>query len=138
MVLWEIEVRLRAQDARTEQGLAMPENLTLEHVLPQSWEAHWPLDDSVEDPRQWRERHLHRLGNITLTTGELNSSLRNGPWHAPEAPNDKRRGLATHSLLLLNARLAEQHPEVFSERDIDRRGEFLAEEFCQIWPGPRG
>jgi hypothetical protein len=137
MILWEIEARLRAKDAKTEQGLARPENLTLEHVLPQSWEAHWPLDDSVEDPPQWRDQHLHRLGNLTLTTGELNSSLSNGPWNAPQASNDKRRGLARHSLLLLNARLAEEHPEGFTERDIDRRGEFLANEFCQVWPGPR-
>jgi hypothetical protein len=137
MVLWEIEARLRTQDPRTEQGLARPENLTLEHVLPQSWEAHWSLDESVEDPRQWREQHLHRLGNLTLITGELNSSLSHGPWHAPEVANDKRRGLARHSLLLLNTRLSDQHPEAFTERDIDRRGEFLADEFCRIWSGPR-
>lgn len=137
MILWEVEARGRAQNAKTEQGLAKPEKLTLEHVLPRSWEEHWPLDESVEDPRAWRDQHLHRLGNLTLTTGELNSSLRNGPWYAPGAATDKRRGLAKHSLLLLNTRLAEEHPEGFTEHDIDRRGERLASEICEIWPGPR-
>jgi hypothetical protein len=136
MVLWEIEERWRALDGKSEQGLARPHDLTLEHVLPQAWEAHWPLDDSVEDPLEWRDRHLHRLGNLTLTTGELNSSLSNGPWHAPESANDKRRGLARHSLLKLNARLAEENPEDFNEQAIDRRGEQLADEILSIWPGP--
>lgn len=136
MILWEIEKRLRAQDSRTEQDLTRPENLTLEHVLPQSWEEHWPLDESVEDPRVWREEHLHRLGNLTLTTGELNSSLSNSPWSVPEAANDKRRALARHSVLRLNSNLIEENPDVFDERAIDLRGERLAEGVLAIWPGP--
>ena len=108
MILWEIEKRLRAEDSRTEQDLVRPEGLTLEHVLPRSWEEHWPLDESVEDPRDWREEHLHRLGNLTLTTGELNSSLSNSSWSLPHAANDKRRALAKHSVLLLNTRLVEE------------------------------
>jgi hypothetical protein len=136
MILWEIEKRWRAEDVRTEQGLARPENLTLEHILPQSWEEHWPLDESVGDPRLWRDEHLHRFGNLTLTTGELNSSLSNSPWNAPSAPNDKRRALARHSVLLLNTRLADDNPDAFDEQAIDRRGEQLTDEILAIWPGP--
>lgn len=135
-ILWEIEKRWRTDDNRTEQDLVRPENLTLEHVLPQSWEEHWPLDQSVEDPRAWRDEHLHRLGNLTLTTGELNSSLSNSPWSAPSAANDKRRALTRHSVLRLNTQLAEDNPDTFDERAIDRRGERLAKEVLAIWPGP--
>lgn len=136
MILWEIEKRLRTQDSRTEQDLVRPDGLTLEHVLPQSWEEHWPLDESVEDPRAWRDEHLHRLGNLTLTTGELNSSLSNSPWSVSNAANDKRRALTRHSVLRLNVQLAEENPEVFEEGAIDRRGECLAEGILAIWPGP--
>lgn len=136
MILWEIEKRLRAEDSRTEQDLVRPEGLTLEHVLPRSWEEHWPLDESVEDPRDWREEHLHRLGNLTLTTGELNSSLSNSPWSLPHAANDKRRALAKHSVLLLNTRLVDENPDSFDERAIDCRGEQLTGKVLQIWPGP--
>ena len=138
MLLWEVEKRLRAQDSRTEQDLARPEKLTLEHVIPQSWEEHWPLVESVEDPRAWRDTHLHRLGNLTLTTGELNSSLSNSPWSAADAASDKRRALIRHSVLRLNAQLAEDNPDVFDERAIDLRGECLAEEILAVWPGPFG
>jgi uncharacterized protein DUF1524/uncharacterized protein DUF262 len=137
MVLWEIEKRLRAKNSRTEQDLTRPENLTLEHVLPQSWEKHWPLDESVEDPRAWRDEHLHRLGNLTLTTGELNSSLSNAPWSVGDAASDKRRALTRHSVLRLNTQLAEGNPKVFDEHAIDRRGELLAKQILAIWPGPR-
>lgn len=137
-ILWEIEKRWRAQDSKTEQGLPRPDNLTIEHILPQAWEAHWPLDSSVDDPQAWREQHLHRLGNLTLTTGELNSSLRNGPWDAPGQPTDKRRGMTKHSLLRLNSRLGEEFPVGFNDHDIDSRGEKLADEIIAIWPGASG
>ena len=70
----------------------------------------------------WREQHIHLLGNLTLTTGQLNSSLSNGPWNAPECPNDKRRGLVAHSLLKLNSQVVEAYPDSFTERDVDERG----------------
>jgi hypothetical protein len=138
MLLWEVEEHWRSEDSKAEQGLGAPEKLTLEHVIPQAWEDHWPLDESVEDPKQWREQHLHRLGNLTLTTGELNSSLSHGPWSAPEKSNDKRRGLTKHSLLRMNTRLADENPDIFDERSIDTRGEQLADAILAIWPGARG
>ena len=136
MLLWEIESRWRQIDNRTEQGLAKPPDLTLEHVLPQGWEEHWPLSDSTPEAGERRNEHLHRLGNLTLTTGPLNSSLSNSPWHDQSATNDKRRTLAKHSLLLMNARLAEENPSTFDEAAIDARGAQLAEQIVAIWPGP--
>jgi hypothetical protein len=134
-IFWEIEKRWRLHDSLTEQGLPKPDNLTIEHILPQSWEQHWPLDTAVEDPQGWRELHIHRLGNLTLTTGQLNSSLSNSIWSDPERPSDKRRDLGKHSLLRLNARLAEEFPDHFTEHDIDTRGRLLAEEIIGLWPG---
>jgi hypothetical protein len=136
MVLWRIEEHLRAEDPLSEHGLAPPQRLTLEHVIPQSWQEHWPLDESVEDPIAWRTSHLHRLGNLTLTSGPLNSSLSNGPWDAPDAPNDKRRSLTGHSLLKLNSQLAATNPHGFDEHSVDARGTELAKIICQVWPGP--
>lgn len=138
MILWEIESKWRRADNKTEQGLAKPESLTLEHLLPQGWEEHWPLSDPTPEARDNRNDHLHRLGNLTLTTGPLNSSLSNAPWHSPDAANDKRRGLAKHSLLLLNKRLADENPETFDEAAIDKRGADLADQILSIWPGPEG
>lgn len=136
MVLRRIEERLRSLDNKTEQGLATTSNLTLEHLIPQKWEPHWPLDDSQEDPLAWRSSHLHKLGNLTLTTGQLNSSLSNGPWHAPHQPKDKRRSLVDHSLLKLNSTVVTQYPKSFTETDVDERSAYLADLISQIWRGP--
>jgi uncharacterized protein DUF1524 len=136
MLLWEIESRWRRTDNRTEQGLEKPPDLTLEHALPQGWEEHWPLSNPTPEARERRNERLHRLGNLTLTTGPLNSSLSNSPWHDPSATNDKRRALAKHSLLLMNARLAEENPVTFDDAAIDTRGAQLAEQILAIWPGP--
>ncbi len=136
MVLRRIEEHLRILDNKTEQGLATTGNLTLEHLIPQTWEPHWPLDDSQDDPLAWRSSHLHKLGNLTLTTGTLNSSLSNGPWHAPLQPKDKRRSLVDHSLMKLNSTVVSQHPESFTENDVDARSAYFAHLINQIWPGP--
>ncbi|MHA0285622.1 DUF262 domain-containing protein [Mycobacterium sp. C3-094] len=136
MVLRRIEDHLRAMDNKTEQGLATTSSLTLEHLMPQKSEPHWPLDETQDDPQSWRSSHLHRLGNLTLTTGPLNSSLSNGPWHAPHQAKDKRRGLVEHSLLKLNSTLVAQYPETFSEADVDERGAYFADLITSIWQGP--
>ncbi|MDV3135634.1 DUF262 domain-containing HNH endonuclease family protein [Mycobacterium sp. 29Ha] len=138
MVLRRVEERLRATDNKAEQGIATTSNLTLEHVIPQTWEPHWPLDDTQDDPLGWRSSHMHKLGNLTLTTGPLNSSLSNAPWHAPIQPKDKRRSLVEHSLLKLNSFLFTRYPETFTEQDVDERGAHLADLITQIWPGPDG
>ena len=72
-----------------------------------------------------------------FTTGALNASLSNGPWHARDKPDDKRRGLANHSLLKLNTALANGYPERFDERAVDERGKRLANIAIRIWPGPQ-
>jgi hypothetical protein len=137
MVLWRIEEHLRAADNKAEQGLAAPTKLTLEHLIPQSWEAHWPLDESQDDPLAWRTAHLHRFGNLTLTTGPLNSSLSNSAWHAPDEPKDKRRSLVQHSLLKLNTTVVHDYPDGFDEHAVDDRGARLAEIITRLWPGPQ-
>lgn len=136
MVLHRIEEHLRTADSKTEQHLGMASNLTLEHLIPQTWEPHWPLDETQEDPLAWRIAHLHKFGNLTLTTGALNSSLSNAPWHAPLQPKDKRRSLIEHSLLRLNSIVTGQHPESFTEVDVDERSTYLASLIASIWPGP--
>lgn len=115
--------------------LAIPSNLSLEHVIPQSWENHWPLADAAtaeeeEAAREARQRALHRLGNLTLVAGGLNTSLSNDPWAK------KQKALNAESRLLLNARLIEGYPEVFDEAAVAERTKWLVSRMCEIWPGP--
>jgi hypothetical protein len=71
----ELDVR---DPAKTET-IALPAGLTIEHAMPQSWEEQWPLPqgDDADMLRERRSAHVHCLGNLTLVTQPLNSSLSN-------------------------------------------------------------
>lgn len=125
----EEEYRRRSLAEETE----VPRNLTIEHVLPQSWEAHWPLPTKrdEEEAREERNRLLHTIGNLTLVTGRLNSKTSNAPWKR------KRKTLEGHSVLFLNRSLLIESEDVdWDEQIILARSRRLAKLVCNIWPGP--
>ncbi|MGB9998453.1 DUF262 domain-containing protein [Streptomyces pseudogriseolus] len=129
LVLAELEATLYS--GKTER-IVHDGELTIEHLLPQSWEAHWPLPDdaghgSVE-AHQRREALVHTLGNLTLLTGKLNPAVSNGPWER------KRAEILKHSALSLNRSL----PERWDEDTIMARADHLAEAFCRRWQRPEG
>ena len=104
--------------------------------MPQEWEAAWPLapdgqelsDDEAAAITEARQDRMHRIGNLTIVTSPLNSSLSNGPWDA------KRKGLNQHSKLLMNAQLTEE--ETWDVDKIDERTARLTDQIVAIWPGP--
>ncbi|WP_084631625.1 GmrSD restriction endonuclease domain-containing protein [Demequina aestuarii] len=103
----------------------------IEHVLPQSWQEHWPVAELEEQLD--RDAHVHRLGNLTLLTESLNAGVSNREW------NHKRGELAKHNTLLLNARMtADVGNGGWSEDAIDTRSEALTQRLLKIWPVPEG
>jgi len=119
--------------------------LTVEHILPQSWIEHWPLLDGSqgltdpeleaadeEDPRAKATRHRHSvlqtLGNLTVLTGALNSSVSNSAW------KDKKPELLAASLLPINLQL--HAAESWDESTIEQRGQDLCGRAIKLWPGP--
>ena len=58
--------------------------LSLEHLLPQDWQANWPLigtdgtapeGEALEDAIAQRWACLNRLGNLTIVTQPLNTEI---------------------------------------------------------------
>ena len=110
-----------------------PRNLTIEHVLPQSWEAHWPLPNNIDEHEAQHKRNqlVHTLGNLTLVTQRLNSTASNAPWKL------KSKTLKEHSVLLLNRRLLDESGEVaWDEQTILSRSRRMAALVAVVWPGP--
>jgi hypothetical protein len=121
----------RALRSEKTEDVPLPPGLTVEHVMPQSWRQNWPLPDGDDlEAAMNREAYVHLLGNLTLVTGQLNPALSNSAW--PK----KRSAVREHSVLLMNNRLVDEHPESWDEADIDARGAELADTICQVWPGP--
>ena len=111
----------------------VPKGLTIEHVLPQSWEANWPLpqDQDEQDARQRRNTLAHTIGNLTLITGRLNSTVSNAPWE------EKRRTLGEHSILLMNRILLADYGDApWNEENVVARSKKMAMLVANVWPGP--
>lgn len=133
-VLWEVERRGLRTDK--QEKLARPEKLQIEHIVPQSWKANWPIpaEDGIPPDELEAERNaaVNRLGNLTLVTDKLNPSLSNAAWKT------KRPALARHSLLAMNQGLVGEYVDKFDEQAIAERGEKLARRILALWPGPEG
>ena len=128
MVLKGIEEELHTNKAESQK---VPDDLHIEHVMPQAWSPGWKLpDDRAGDEEAVAQRNgaIHTIGNLTLVNRRLNSSLSNAPWES------KRRTLAEHSILFLNKRLVNEGPDVWDETAIGRRAEWLYERAVRIWP----
>jgi len=119
--------------SRAEGPLAADHALQLEHILPQDWGKHWPVDPSppetLVEREQTREAHVHRLGNLTLVSPSMNSALSNREWE------NKKEQLGQHSSLLITQRYLN---EGWGEAAIRARGAALIDSIISIWPGPTG
>ena len=135
LLLAAIEERLKTENRLTEQTAVPYDALTIEHIMPQSWRENWPISAANEAEQtlaeQRRDAHLHRLGNLTLLNGPLNTLQSNAPW------SEKRLALAKHSALRLNADLVTNAAwDTWDEQKIVERGEYLAAVACRAWPRP--
>ena len=108
---------------------AVPRNLWIEHLMPQSWKTHWPLPEGEQGHEEARDEAILTLGNLTLTNAKLDITLSNRPW--PE----KVVLLEKHDNLFLNRELLEHAPEAgWNEDAIRARGRRMAQYICEIWP----
>lgn len=136
------------------------EQLTVEHVMPQTWSDHWLLPNGskpdTEQPflmaansasqidaetlelMEQRNKSLHTFGNLTLVTGSLNPAMGNAPW-------ETKRDYLAKSLLVINRQITdpdnwkEWNPEMeatstWEEKIILARGQSLANAIETLWP----
>jgi Protein of unknown function DUF262/Protein of unknown function (DUF1524) len=126
-----------------QERITVNSPLTVEHIMPQSWVRHWPLQDGsvgldptllwnadTLDPKVQATRRRNSLvqtfGNLTICTQQLNSSASNSTWEA------KKPELLAHSLLPINQQL--HGVDNWDETAIERRAQALAGKALQIWP----
>ncbi len=129
LILEGAERRLRSS-GKSEQP-AVPTNLTIEHLMPVGWRiAEWPLPEGIVTDAATYQRNtlIHSIGNLTLATQKLNSSMSNDAWAS------KRDELQGHSVLLLNNELLSQPS--WSEETIRSRSRRMAKLVSERWPGP--
>jgi hypothetical protein len=110
------------------------ESYAIEHVMPQSWTKHWPLPPGGLELE--RDARVHRLGNLTLLTKKLNSTVSNGPWLGE---GGKAAHLQEKDVVLLNSKLLKDYSaRQWDEAGIDRRTGQTIDAVLAIWPVPPG
>lgn len=102
----------------------------IEHILPQKWPDHWPVEGA--EAEEARAAHVHRLGNLTLLTTSLNSKVSNGPWES------KLAKLHQDDTFLMNRRLPTTPAETWDEDHIDQRTDTMIDVILSTWPVPPG
>ena len=133
MILRAIEDKMHTS---RNEGVALTRPLSVEHLLPQNGTlADYPFAATMpigtgETPERCRVRLINTIGNLTLLTQELNSSISNGPF------TDKSNAIAADSDLRLNAWLRAGPISAWSERSILSRGKELFQAAVQVWAAP--
>lgn len=103
--------------------------LQIEHIMPVAWKpSAWPIGKDTPEARDKRKEWIWTLGNLTLVHEKLNPSMSNSAWEK------KRKAIFENSTLFLNKDLLRRAPDTWDEDAIRERGEWLAEQVCEIWP----
>lgn len=142
-LLSEIELSKRG---KKQEDKSLPETLTVEHILPQTWRTHWPMmDDPAPSDEDFssaiyavledetavgrivrRNRMKHTLGNLTLVTQSFNSGVSNLDFKTKRAEFDDQ------SILMLTKDFVKK-PN-WGEDEITARSQGLFERAQSIWP----
>lgn len=104
---------------------------TVEHLLPQKWRKHW-ADQLTEDEQIRRDEMLHQLGNLTLVTQKLNSTINNAAWLT------KQEYFLNSDDVLITKDAIKLAPHKWDELAIQQRTEQLIDQILAIWPAPEG
>lgn len=106
----------------------------IEHIMPQAWVKSWPIQAGGSEAD--RDAHIHRIGNLTLLTKKLNSTVSNGPW---QGETGKAAHLQEKDVVLLNSRLLKDFStKQWDETGIDNRTTQAIDAILTIWPVPPG
>lgn len=142
MLLSEIEI---AKRGNMQEDRTLPDTLTVEHILPQTWRTYWRMageeqptdtdfiqaqfavleDESIVGQIVRRNRIKQTLGNLTLVTRTFNSRVSNLAFES------KRQEFEDQSILMLTKDFVRK--AAWNEDEIASRGKALFEYVRKIW-----
>jgi len=146
LLLFWVELRRRAGDNRYDTK-ELKYNYSLEHIMPQKWEQFWtdiPAKTktsgeamSPEESIQDRGEKVCWIGNMTLLTTSLNSSLRNFVFTKKMEGEGRKKGVKSYASLSITKDDIvvpfEQGDRVWDESKIATRTIQLTTEILALW-----
>lgn len=129
-ILYFIESKIRNRQLQSTQLLGI-NKYSLEHLMPKKWENNWGKLSNQEDKIK-RNRKLLTLGNLTIITQALNSTIRDANWTIKRKGKGDKKGLNTYSagLETISSYLT---LDEWNEQTIEQRAEFLYNNAKEIW-----
>lgn len=129
-ILYFLESKIRDRGNHSTALLGLS-HYSLEHVMPKKWQNNWNnvlTDEEIVN----RDRTLLTLGNLTIITSNLNSSIRDSGWDSKKNGRDGYGGLISFSsgIQIIGRFLQESE---WNEAVIERRADYLASEANRIW-----
>lgn len=94
-VLYLIERSIRSHLNSTE--LKYFNEYSLEHIMPKKWRNNWNNDNLDNEKAGQRDDLILTLGNLTLITKELNSSIRDSNWESKKSGSGQNHGLVEYA-----------------------------------------
>jgi uncharacterized protein with ParB-like and HNH nuclease domain len=129
-ILYFIESKIRNRQLQSTQLLGI-NKYSLEHLMPKKWENNWGKLSNQEDKIK-RNRKLLTLGNLTIITQALNSTIRDANWTIKRKGKGDKKGLNTYSAGLETISSYLTFDE-WNEQTISERAEFLYNKAKEIW-----
>ncbi len=130
-VLYLIESKIRDRQRHSTQLLGMSK-YSLEHIMPKKWINHWdmPNNQTLVDERNHK---LLTLGNLTIITQALNTSIRDADWSTKKVGNGiGKEGLEKYAegIDTFSSFLARTE---WNEKTIEERADFLYKKAVTVW-----
>ena len=130
-VLYMLESKTRNVKMNSTTLLGL-KKYSLEHIMPKKWRNHWPACPSPEEAEE-RDRYLLTLGNLTIITSSLNTSIRDSSWIQKKEGNKKNKGLSEYGAgIEIFSEWLDQ--EEWNELTIIDRARTLNDKALKAWP----
>lgn len=128
-ILYLLESRMRNNHLLSTQ-LMKYSVYTLEHLMPQKWMTNWPLPEGTD--AETRMHLVRTIGNCTMITQSLNSTISNERWSVKLEGKNNKGGLRAYAngLLTLDGVLTLVD---WNEECIKDRSKHLAQQACCVW-----
>jgi uncharacterized protein with ParB-like and HNH nuclease domain len=146
LLLFWVELYRRHKDNKFDVK-ELQYNYSLEHIMPQKWEEYWTnipekknTNGSImadEEAKKDRYNKIYWIGNMTLLTTSLNSSLRNYVYEKKINGDGRKKGMKAYAALSITRddiiSKFENGDLVWDEDRIIKRTNDLTSEIKQIW-----
>lgn len=129
-LLYFVESKQRDRSKQSTQLLGMTK-YSLEHLMPKKWRNHWTIPPKQEDQEK-RDYILKTIGNLTIITQPLNSSIRDSEWNVKLNGRNGKEGLIKYAAGIEICGEVLKCPE-WNEVEIDLRKDKLVKMVNGFW-----